>query len=68
MIQAKWTDILFLEPSIIVVDMKYATEDNFVSEKMYDCNRCFLRPEVAEAIADIHHEVSGQIGYRVKAF
>ncbi len=44
-----WTDILFLDTTI-QVDMKYATIDNFVKEKMYNCSRCFLRPEVAQAV------------------
>ncbi len=44
-----WTEILYLDTSI-QVDMKYATTDNFVAEKMYPCSRCFLRPEVAKAV------------------
>ena len=45
----EWTDIAFVNPSIIV-DMKYASIDNFVKSKMYDCSRCFLRPKVANAV------------------
>ena len=45
----QWSEILFDKEGIIV-DMKYATTDNFVKEKMYNCGRCFLRPEVAEAL------------------
>ncbi len=44
-----WAEILFDKEGILV-DMKYATTDNFVKEKMYNCGRCFLRPEVAEAL------------------
>ncbi len=49
---ALWSDISFINSNIIV-DMKYATRDNFVKEKMYECSRCFLRPEVAIAITKI---------------
>jgi|GEM_PF-2801279 len=35
---------------LILLDIKYATADNFVEEKMYDCGKCFLRPEVARAM------------------
>ena len=48
----RWSDISFINSNIIV-DMKYATTDNFVKEKMYECSRCFLRPEVAIAITKI---------------
>ena len=34
----------------IILDLKYATADNFVKEKMYPCGRCFLRPAVATRI------------------
>lgn len=49
----EWMDISYLD-STIIVDMRYATDSNFVAEKMYACNRCFLRPEVAKAIVAIH--------------
>ncbi|MBT8218970.1 MAG: D-alanyl-D-alanine dipeptidase [Bacteroidia bacterium] len=46
---SEWTELIQLDSSIIL-DIKYATEDNFVGEKMYDCGRCFLRPEAARAV------------------
>ena len=52
-----WTDISFVDTSI-VVDMKYATTENFVETKMYDCGRCFLRPEVALAVGDIQKKLN----------
>lgn len=55
----KWTDVGLVEPGIMI-DLKYATTDNFVETKMYDCGRCFLRPEVATQIIAIHHELQGQ--------
>jgi len=55
----QWTDIKFLEPSI-VTDMRYATTNNFVEEQMYDCGRCFLRPEVAKAIQSAHKKLQTQ--------
>ena len=48
----QWADIALLDTSIII-DMKYATIENFVGEKMYDCGRCFLRPEVAQSVLEI---------------
>ncbi len=29
----------------IILDMRYATENNFTGKAIYDCSRCFLRPE-----------------------
>ncbi len=59
-----WTDILFLDTTI-QVDMKYASTDNFVQEKMYNCSRCFLRPEVAQAVLKAHHQLLKK-GYGLK--
>ena len=59
-----WTDIAHLDSSI-VLDLKYATPDNFVKEKMYDCARCFLRPEVARRIVLIQKELQKK-GYGLK--
>ncbi len=55
----QWTDIADLEPEILI-DMRYATDSNFVGEKMYECGRCFLRPEVAEAVVAAHRELTGR--------
>ena len=59
-----WTELSRIDPSIII-DMRYATDSNFVGEKMYDCNRCFLRPEVAEAIVSISDRLQKD-GMRLK--
>ncbi|MCO6478196.1 MAG: M15 family metallopeptidase [Phaeodactylibacter sp.] len=56
---SQWTDLARLDPTIII-DMRYATENNFVGEKMYECGRCFLRPEVARAVAAAHREFQQQ--------
>jgi len=44
-----FTDLVSLDPGIRL-DIKYATTDNFTKEKIYDCPRCLLRPEAADAI------------------
>ena len=48
-----FTDISQLDPSIRL-DIKYATADNFTKSKIYDCPRCLLRPESAEAVVTAH--------------
>jgi D-alanyl-D-alanine dipeptidase len=52
----KWTDVAYLDESI-VMDLRYATANNFVETQMYECGRCFLRPKVALAIVDIHQQL-----------
>ena len=47
----EWSELINLDSSIIM-DLRYATTNNFVLEKMYDCPRCFLRPVVAEAMVE----------------
>jgi zinc D-Ala-D-Ala dipeptidase len=49
----KWTELTVLD-STIHIDIRYATTNNFVNAKMYDCGRCFLRPEAAKAVAKAH--------------
>ncbi len=45
----QWTEITRLDPTILL-DLRYATTNNFVSEKMYNCGRCFFRVAVAKAL------------------
>ena len=54
-----WTELVRLDRSILI-DMKYASTENFVEEKMYDCSRCFLRPAVAEAVVKAHRQLQQQ--------
>ncbi len=56
-----WMDVLQLD-STIVLDLRYASDNNFVQEKMYDCGRCYLRTEVAEALVKVHQHLK-QEGY-----
>jgi zinc D-Ala-D-Ala dipeptidase len=55
----QWTEIVRLDSSV-QVDIRYATDSNFVKQKMYDCGRCFLRPDAAAAIAKAHQMLKKQ--------
>jgi D-alanyl-D-alanine dipeptidase len=52
----QWTELIRLDPTF-QLDLKYATEDNFVQEQMYECGRCFLRPEAAQAVVRAHRQL-----------
>lgn len=62
----EWADLHLLDESI-AIDMRYATENNFVEEKMYECGRCFLRPEVAKKVVKVH-KVLQEKGLGLKMF
>ncbi|WP_461532714.1 M15 family metallopeptidase [Sinomicrobium sp.] len=53
--------------SDFVFDMKYATEDNFLESKVYDCAECYVRAVTARAVIEANKELMKQ-GYRIKFF
>lgn len=63
---ADWTEISDLDRSI-AIDIKYATTNNFTKSKIYDCPRCFLRPDAARAIAAAHKTLKAN-GLGLKMF
>ncbi|UGU16701.1 M15 family metallopeptidase [Sinomicrobium kalidii] len=50
-----------------VYDMKYATEDNFLKTKVYDCAECYVRAQTAKALIAANRDLMEQ-GYRIKFF
>ena len=60
-----WTELV--NDDFYIIDIKYATTDNFVKEAVYPCGRCFVKPAVARAIKNIRDELFKE-GYRLKFF
>ena len=50
-----------------VYDLKYATEDNFLNAKVYDCAACYTRVKTAKALIKINKILIKQ-GYKIKFF
>jgi D-alanyl-D-alanine dipeptidase len=50
-----------------VYDMKYATEDNFLKAKVYDCAECYLRLKTAKALILANSKFM-KLGYRIKIY
>jgi D-alanyl-D-alanine dipeptidase len=48
-------------------DMKYATTDNFLKAKVYDCAECFLRLKTVNALVEVNKKFMEK-GYRIKIF
>ncbi len=62
---AEIVDIKEVNPRI-VVDMKYAAEDNFTKKRLYDSNTCFLRRSVALKLDAVQKELEGMnLGLKV---
>jgi D-alanyl-D-alanine dipeptidase len=50
-----------------VYDMKYATSDNFLKAKVYDCAECFLRFKTVKALIKANDSFI-KMGYKIKLF
>ncbi len=50
-----------------VYDMKYATSDNFLKSKVYDCAECFLRLKTVKALIEANSSFM-KMGYKIKIF
>lgn len=50
-----------------VYDMKYATEDNFLKAKVYDCAECLLRLKTVKALIEANDKFIKK-GYKIKIF
>jgi len=53
--------------SDFVYDMKYASEDNFLKAKVYDCAECYLRLKTVKALVEANERFMKK-GYRIKIF
>ncbi len=51
----------------IVLDIRYATTNNFTGQKLYPVARCCLRREAAENLKDVQQELRG-MGLGLKVF
>ncbi|NBW27000.1 MAG: peptidase M15 [Flavobacteriaceae bacterium] len=50
-----------------VYDMKYATEDNFLKSKVYDCAECYMRLKTAKALIKANSKFM-KLGYKIKLY
>jgi D-alanyl-D-alanine dipeptidase len=48
-------------------DMRYATPNNFLKEKVYPCSNCLVRSEVADALIKAN-KIFLEKGYRIKFY
>ncbi len=50
-----------------IYDMRYATADNFLKAKVYDCAECFLRLKTVKALVKANAKFMEK-GYKIKIF
>lgn len=50
-----------------VLDMKYATDDNFLKEKVYPCGECYLRAKTVKALLAANKSFLDK-GFRIKIY
>ena len=65
-VPSDWVEIT--EEDGFMVDIKYATADNFTKKQIYDCGKCYLRPEAASLLVKINNELKEKYGYSIKVF
>lgn len=53
--------------SDFVFDMKYATADNFLKEKVYPCDECFLRVKTLKALLEANKSFIEK-GFKIKLY
>jgi zinc D-Ala-D-Ala dipeptidase len=53
--------------SDFVLDMRYATTNNFMKTQVYDCGECYLRYKTVKALINANSEFI-KLGYKIKLF
>ena len=53
--------------SDFVLDMKYATEDNFLKSKVYECGSCYLRYKTVKKLIAANQKFKKK-GFKIKLF
>lgn len=62
----KWKELTLDDG--VVLDLRYATANNFTEKQIYPCGRCFLRPELASRILELQKDIEKRYGMRLKLF
>jgi len=61
-----WTELT--EADGFLIDIRYAGPNNFMKKKIYDCGRCLMRKEAAEALKLLNGEMIRKYNFRLKLF
>jgi len=61
---SQWKEIS--EEDGAILDIRYATDNNFTKKQIYPCGRCFLRPELATRVLALQKDISERYGMSLK--
>ncbi|HPK09926.1 MAG TPA: M15 family metallopeptidase [Saprospiraceae bacterium] len=59
----EWTELT--EKDGFYLDLKYATTDNFTSQPIYPCGRCFLKKECAKQLIEAQRYIGQKYGLKL---
>jgi len=62
----EWSELS--ESHGMILDLKYASKDNFTNQVIYPCGRCFLRPNFAVRILQAQKLLNDSLEYKFKLF
>lgn len=63
---SQWKEIITTKHDI-TLDLKYGTIDNFMNQRFYPCQRCYLKKDVAYAVILANKDLY-EMGYKLKLF
>ena len=63
---SKWDEVSLQDG--VVLDLRYASKDNFVGKKIYPCARCFLHPVLAQKVKSLQKDIAERYGWSLKIF
>jgi len=66
LINSSFLDITKID-STFIIEMPYATQDNFLKQQVYDCQSCYLRKKTALALVKANNKLK-QLGYHIKIY
>jgi zinc D-Ala-D-Ala dipeptidase len=64
---ADWKELAPAYKKLVVMKMAYATNDNFLKQKIYPCATCLLRPEAMQALYSAIDSAK-RLGYKLVIF
>lgn len=50
------------------LELRYADTSNFTGQQIYDCGRCFVRPEAGRRLRQLQRDLDERYGWRLRLF
>ena len=66
-VPAEWKEIRN-DKNGIVLDIRYASIQNFTGKQIYPCAACYLRPEIADRLNEVNEKIFKDLRWRLKIY